>query len=153
MAITAGSRVFIDTNILVYANLALSPFHDKAVASLREFEDIGLDLYISRQVLREYLAVMTRPGTLTQEIPVSSLIQDVQGFETGLIVFDDGPKVTAKLLEIIEQYSLAGKQIHDANIVATMLVHNIPALLTHNIADFKRYQEIITVLPLVRLSE
>jgi predicted nucleic acid-binding protein len=42
MAITAGSRVFIDTNILVYANLAQSPFHGKAVASLREFEDIGL---------------------------------------------------------------------------------------------------------------
>jgi len=46
MAITAGSRVFIDTNILVYANLALSPYHDKAVACLREFEDVGLDLYI-----------------------------------------------------------------------------------------------------------
>jgi predicted nucleic acid-binding protein len=153
MAITAGSRVFIDTNILIYANLALSPFHDKAVASLREFEGIGLDLYISRQVLREYLAVMTRPGTLTQNIPISSLIQDVQGFEAGLTVFDDGPAVTARLLGIIEQYSVAGKQIHDANIVATMLVHDIPVLLTHNIADFKRYEEIITVLPLVRLSE
>jgi len=89
-----------------------------------------LQFGISRQVLREYLAVMTRPGTLTQEIPISSLIQDVQDFETGLIVFDDGPAVTAKLLEIIEQYSIAGKQIHDANIVATMLVHDIPALLT-----------------------
>jgi predicted nucleic acid-binding protein len=152
MAITAGSRVFIDTNILVYANLAQSPFHGKAVASLREFEDIGL-LYVSRQVLREYLAVMTRPGTLTHDIPVSSLIQDVQEFEAGLTVLDDGPEITARLLEIIKQYSVAGKQIHDANIVATMLVHDIPALLTHNTADFKRYQEIITVLPLVRLSE
>jgi predicted nucleic acid-binding protein len=110
-------------------------------------------LYVSRQVLREYLAVMTRPGTLTHDIPVSSLIQDVQGFEAGLTVLDDGPEITARLLEIIKQYSVTGKQIHDANIVATMLVHDIPALLTHNTADFKRYQEIITVLPLVRLSE
>lgn len=153
MAITAGSGIFIDTNILVYANLAQSPLHDHAVAHLRDFETTGHDLYISRQVLREYLAVMTRPGILTQEIPLSSLIQDVRGFEDGLIVLDDGPAVTAKLLETIERYSVAGKQIHDANIVATMLVYDIPALLTHNVADFKRYQDLITVLPLVRLPE
>ncbi len=153
MAVTVGSRIFIDTNILVYANLTQSPFHDKAVAHLREFEKTGLDLYISRQVLREYLAVMTRPGVLTEEIPVSSLIQDVRGFEAGLIVVDDEPVVTTKLLEIIEQYSVAGKQIHDANIVAAMLVHEIPALLTHNTADFIRYQGIITIIPLVSLSE
>lgn len=96
MAITAGSRIFIDTNILVFANLAQSPFHDKAVAQLRKFEKTGLDLYINRQVLREYLAVMTRPGVLTEEIPVSSLVQDVRDFETGLIVVDDGPAVTTR---------------------------------------------------------
>lgn len=36
MAMTAASRIFIDTNILVYANLAQSPFHNQAVARLRE---------------------------------------------------------------------------------------------------------------------
>ena len=153
MEITAGSRIFIDTNILIYANLAQSPLHDQAVARFRGFEDAGIDLYISRQVLREYLAVMSRPGVLTQEIPLSSLIQDIQGFEAGLTVLDDGPVVTAHLLEIVERYSVRGKQIHDANIVATMLAYDVSSLLTHNIVDFKRYQEIITVLPLVQLSE
>ena len=150
MAITVGSKIFIDTNILIYASLAQSPFHDKAVAHLREFELAEIDLYISRQVLREYLAVMTRPDVLTEEIPLSSLVQDVRGFEESLVVLDDGPAVTAKLLEIIEQHAVAGKQIHDANIVASMLVHNVPTLLTHNTADFKRYQERITVIPLMQ---
>lgn len=153
MAITAGSQIFIDTNILIYASLTQSPFHDNAVARLRELEKSGTELHINRQVLREYLAVMTRPGILTQEIPVSSLIQDIRSFEDSLIVLDDGPAVTAKLLETIERYSVAGKQIHDANIVATMLVHEIPALLTHNLADFIRYREIITVIPLIPHSE
>lgn len=149
MAITAGNRIFIDTNILIYANLAQSPFHNQAIAHLREFENNELDLYVSRQVLREYLAAMTRPGVLTDEIPVSSLVRDVRGFEASLIVLDDEPEVTARLLETLEQNSVAGKQIHDANIVATMLVHKIPSLLTHNTADFKRYKKIITVIPLV----
>jgi len=43
---------------------------------------------------------------------------------------------------------LSGKQIHDANIVATMLVHHIPALLTTITEDFKRFSHLITVLPL-----
>jgi predicted nucleic acid-binding protein len=149
MAMTAGSRVFIDTNILVYANLGQSPFHSHAVSRLQELQDNDCSLYVNRQVLREYLAAMTRPGSLTADIPVFSLVEDVRGFENDLIVLDDVPAVTEKLLETVGKYSVAGKQIHDANIVATMLAVGIPALLTHNIADFRRFAEIIDVLPLL----
>ena len=41
------------------------------------------------------------------------------------------------------------KQVHDANIVATMQVYGIDQLLTHNVADFARFQPRIAVLPLV----
>jgi predicted nucleic acid-binding protein len=126
MAMMAGSRVFIDTNILVYANLGQSPFHGHAVACLQELQDNNSSLYVNRQVLREYLAAMTRPGILTADIPVASLVSDVRGFESDLIVLDDGPMVTAKLLETIEQYSVAGKQIHDANILPPCLPSKFP---------------------------
>ena len=36
MTTTDDSPVFVDTNILVYAKLALSPFHARAVARLTE---------------------------------------------------------------------------------------------------------------------
>jgi predicted nucleic acid-binding protein len=39
----------------------------------------------------------------------------------------------------------AGKQIHDANIVAACLAYGIPRILTHNVADFKRFGAIIRV--------
>ena len=41
---------------------------------------------------------------------------------------------------------MGGKQIHDANIVATMLAYNIPCLLTHNVKDFKRFEGIIEIV-------
>lgn len=148
MTTTAGSRIFVDTNILVYANLARSPFHNQAVAKLKDLESMEIDLVVSRQVLREYLAVMSRPNTLTEEISTSSLVQDVRNFEASMIVLDEGPEVTAKLLETIDRFSVAGKQIHDANIVATMLTHEVPALLTHNTDDFNRYREVISIMPL-----
>ena len=77
---TTASPVFIDTNILVYANLALSPWHTQAVQRLTTLDAEGTPLWVSRQVLREYLAAMTRPGELTGTIPLSALVNDVRYF-------------------------------------------------------------------------
>lgn len=38
--------------------------------------------------------------------------------------------------------------VHDANIVATMLAHDIGAILTHNAADYNRFAGLISVLSL-----
>ncbi len=35
------------------------------------------------------------------------------------------------------------------SIVSTMLVHGIDTILTNNVADFKRFTHLITILPLV----
>lgn len=39
-----------------------------------------------------------------------------------------------------------GKQVHDANLVATMLVHGVTRLLTFNAADFRRFGTLIEVV-------
>ncbi|MBR8834930.1 MAG: type II toxin-antitoxin system VapC family toxin [Stigonema ocellatum SAG 48.90 = DSM 106950] len=140
--------VFIDTNILVYANLALSPFHLQATEQLQAFAEQGVELWISRQIFREYLAAMTRQGDFTGTIPASSLVADVQYFAHSFQVAEDNSQVTEKLLTLMEDIPIGGKQVHDANIVATMLVYSIPRLLTHNTSDFARFSELITVLPL-----
>ncbi|MBD6614385.1 type II toxin-antitoxin system VapC family toxin [Komarekiella sp. 'clone 1'] len=145
---TTNKSVFIDTNILVYANLALSPFHVQATERLQALAEQGLDLWISRQTLREYLAAMTRRGDLTGKIPVASLVADVRYFASYFRLVEDNLLVTERLLVLMEQISIGGKQVHDANIVATMLVYDIPQLLTYNTDDFARFSELITVLPL-----
>ena len=61
---------------------------------------------------------------------------------------EDSALVTAKLLDLLSQFPSGGKQVHDANIVATMLVHGVPTLPTHNTADFARFSSVIEVLPL-----
>jgi predicted nucleic acid-binding protein len=55
MTLTAGSAVFIDTNVLVYAIFPGTPFHDAARARLTELESNGVVLWTSRQVFREFL--------------------------------------------------------------------------------------------------
>lgn len=149
MATMAADPHFIDTNILVYAQLTLSPWHGTAVTKLQDLESAGAQLWISRQVIREFLAAMTAPGVLTGTIPAAALVKDIGDFSSRFPIAEDGPGVTNNLLNLLATIPMGGKQIHDANIVATMLVYNIPKLLTHNTKDFARFASFITVVPLV----
>jgi predicted nucleic acid-binding protein len=152
MATMAGSPVFVDTNILIYARLVAVPEHTQAVETLDRLALSGLELWTSRQILREYLATITRPGTAQPAISMSAVITDIQGFEARFRIAEDGPTVTTELLRLLSTITSQGKQIHDANIVATMIAHGIPNLLTHNVGDFARLAGVITVLPLIPLS-
>jgi predicted nucleic acid-binding protein len=105
--------------------------------------------WTSRQVLREFLAATSRPGFLVPSPPAPFLAGLIEDFGTRFRIAEDDRDVTALLLQLIEKPGARGRQVHDANIVATMLHYGIPNLLTHNPSDFARYRPWITVLPLI----
>lgn len=74
MARTDGSPVFIDTNVLIYAALARSPLNLEAKGWLQKLSEQATALWISRQVIREFLAVMTRSRELVEEVPLEALM-------------------------------------------------------------------------------
>jgi predicted nucleic acid-binding protein len=149
MATTAVDSVFVDTNVLMYAELTASLFHTQTVAKLVALRAAGHELWISRQIIREFLTSMSRPGAITGLAPMSALVNDVRMFMATYRIAEDGPAVTSELFALLATIPTAGKQAHDSNIVATMLAHGIPRLLTHNVADFNRFAGRITVEPLV----
>ncbi|ARV58727.1 VapC toxin family PIN domain ribonuclease [Nostocales cyanobacterium HT-58-2] len=148
MMIGDANAIFLDTNVLVYANVSESPLHEVALQAIQSQYDANVELWISRQVLREFLRTLTRPQTFINPRPVATVIERVRFFQTQFRVADDTFEVTERLLLLMEEITIGGKQVHDANIVATMLVYGIPQLLTHNTGDFARFSELISVLPL-----
>ncbi len=153
MAPTPGSAVFLDTNILVYASFPGTPFYDAARARLSQLESDGVLFWTSRQVLREFLASTTRPGAIVPPPPLDALTQAVRQFEAEFEIANEDAAVTAILLDLLKSRTAQGKQIHDANIVATMRRYSVPWLLTHNTADFARYVPDIAVLSLISSGE
>jgi predicted nucleic acid-binding protein len=149
MVIGDANPVFLDTNILVYASIPESPFHSIAANRIQILEEVGHELWISRQVLREYLATLTRPQVFTEPIPIATLNAEIRFFVNHFQIAEDNSQVTERLLTLMEQVAVGGRQVHDANIVATMQAYGINQLLTHNTVDFERFAEFITVLPLV----
>lgn len=148
MATTADSPIFIDTNVLVFATIPASPRHQDAIAALHEISQSNASAWISRQVIREYLVQLTRPGVLPSPQPAAVAAGQIPALMRMYHVADETGQVTAELLHLMQSISVSGKQVHDANIVATMQAHGVPRLLTDNVADFARFSSLITVVPL-----
>ena len=138
--------MFIDTNVFVYSRTPEDPHHDAAREQLELALQSGEALRISRQVLREYLAVVTRPQAWSIAMSREEALAGVEQMMTGCDVLEDGPHVTAVLLQLCREVAVGGRQIHDANIVATMLAHGERRLLTFNAADFRRYGDRIELV-------
>jgi predicted nucleic acid-binding protein len=141
----AANSIFIDTNVLVFATIPASPFHAPAVTALHRVAFAKDDAWISRQVLREYLVQLTRPGVLPMSLAGKVAVAQISAVTALYRVADETAKVTLELQTLIGNGLALGKQIHDANIVATCVANSIPRLLTHNFADFKRYASMLTI--------
>ena len=145
MAMTDAEPLFIDTNILIYANVATALLHEQALTAIKEAHQAGRPLWISRQVLREFIAARTRPQTFAQPSASEVVIERVRYLEERFQVADDTAAVTGQLFKLMGNFKVGGKQVHDANIVASMLAYDIPCLLTHNVKDFERFGEVIRI--------
>ena len=138
--------VFVDTNVLLYASRPKATEHARAQAVLSRMRQDGAPLWLSRQVFREYLAVATRPQASGPALAMAAAIADVQALQDVVNVAEDGPAVYDRLLQLLVASPGGGKQVHDANLVATMLEHRITHLLTFNGADFRRFGNLIEVV-------
>jgi predicted nucleic acid-binding protein len=148
MKMTGVDRLFVDTNVLIYATNASSPWHGLANTALQEARQLGIELIISTQILREYLATATRLSGTGSGRPLADIFENLQTFQREFTVVEDTRLVAAALENLARSVAVAGKQVHDANIVAAMQVYGIRHLLTNNGEDFARFVQFITIVPL-----
>jgi predicted nucleic acid-binding protein len=136
---------FVDTNVLIYSTAAGAPFQERARTALARLI-ADEPLFISRQILREYVAAMTRQQVWGKALSLKEAIADTRVFTRRFTVLEDGPPVWQQLVDLGHRYAFGGRQVHDANIVATMLAYGERRLLTFNDADFKRFNDVIEVV-------
>ena len=139
--------VFVDTNVLVYVSRRAVPEHVVAREAVDRLQDEGHPLWISPQVLREYVATVTRPQASAPAMPMQDAVADARRFAALFNVAEERPAILERLLHLLIVHRGAGKQVHDTNLVATMLDHGIQRLLTFNAADFRRFSAVIAWEP------
>jgi predicted nucleic acid-binding protein len=139
------ARVFVDTNILLRATIREMPLHNECKAQVQQLWSGDTELWISRQIIREYLVQVTHPLTLAPPLAIDQVNSQIAKIRSLFRVADDTDSVTTHLMTLLNTHPTNGKQVHDANVVATMLANNIDTLLTLNVDDLKRFADVISL--------
>ena len=145
----APDRVMLDTNVLLAATDEGRAEHRDALKVLNDWAAAHTDLCTSGQVLREYLAVATRSreqNGLGLSLP--GALGNVRAIRGRTTLLAEDSKVADRLLGLLADVECRGKQVHDANLVATMLVHGIGAVVTINLEDFARFEQHVSLIRL-----
>lgn len=137
-----GEYCVVDTNLLVYSTVTANPWFEDARRWLTALQGQKIALCVTTQILREYLVVLTRGNIFEINFTVEQAIGELEALLPSLVVLGETPDSAVRLRELMRRYQVRGKQIHDANIVATMLTYDITRLATFNRADFERFKEI-----------
>lgn len=143
-----STTVFFDTNILIYASQPASPWHKQAQTFIRRYEADDWLCCISNQVIREYYATFTRADANGILPDRHAILANIRHFEQRWTVLSDTAAVRTALFTLADNIPIGGRQIHDANLVATMLAYGIPVLCTNNPLHFQRFASWITIQPL-----
>lgn len=130
-----AERCVVDTNLLVYATVSGNPWFQESRRWLTALQDKEIVLCVTTQILREYLVVLTRGAIFETTFTVEEAVNELEALLPSLVVLEETTDTAARLREIIRHHQVRGKQIHDANIVATMLSYDITHLATFNRVD------------------
>ena len=142
-------RVMVDTNVLLAATDESRAEHHDALTILNDWPAGATTLCASGQILREYLAVATRPADrngLGLKLP--DALGNVHAIRERTTLLAEDAKVAERLLGLLADVEAGGKQVHDANVVATMLVHGIGVIVTMNLDDFAPFGQYVDLLRL-----
>ena len=148
----AASALLVDTNVLLSATTPSRASHGEALALLDRGPDGGLVLCTSGQVLREYLAVATRPaGENGLGLAANAALRNVRALRGRMRFLDETEAVADRLAALLAEVDCTGKQVHDANLVATGLVHGVGTVVTEDAGDLRRFESYVEVLGLADL--
>lgn len=129
-----------DTNVLLGFTFSADPRHQVVRTTISELLASGHQLRTTSQNFAEFWNVSTRPvnrngfgRTPSETNPL------LQRLERLFPLLSDLPSVYSEWRRLVVRYSVSGVQVHDARLVATMIVHNVTHILTFDTRDFTRY--------------
>lgn len=148
-----ADRIFVDTNVLLPFYFPELESHEMCKAWLDRQKIDGVELWISGQVIREFYVQANNPRTFKQAtvrdralpLKMEPLLRIVESIPLFFDIVDQPQAVHQKLPQLLREYQVRGIRTHDANILATMLVHGFDKICSLD-SDFEDFSNRITIL-------
>ncbi|HWH31670.1 MAG TPA: TA system VapC family ribonuclease toxin [Egibacteraceae bacterium] len=141
--------IALDTNVLVYAHRADSPFHDQAARVLRDLAEGTANWAIPWPCLHEFFAVATHPRIYDPPSTPAQALAQMEAWcaspTVSLLAEElDHLDVLGRLLRAGD---VRGPQVHDARVAAVCLSAGVRELWSVD-RDFSRFPQLRVVNPL-----
>lgn len=139
--------IAVDTNLLVYAHRADSPWH---AAALEALELVArTEWAVPWPCLHEFLSIVTHPRVFSPPTPLPDACKAVSGWLAAptLRLLGETPDYWEHMARLLRSSQVVGPRIHDARIAALCLVHGVTELWTAD-RDFSRFPALTTRNPL-----
>lgn len=130
----------VDTNVLLRFSRHEDPRYQIVQDTVHKLEAEEHQLRTISQNFAEFWNVSTRPternGFGRTSFETGQLLQRLERL---FRLLPDSPATYPEWKRLVVNYSVLGVQVHDARLVAAMLVHDVTHILTFNTQDFTRY--------------
>ncbi len=142
-------KTLIDTNVLVYAHQALSPFHAHSKALLKKGLGEEISLCVCPQVLIEFYSIITSPKRVTNPVTSDEALLEIEKYLKSRKISKIFPKedTLKRTIDLIRKYKVTQMDVFDLQLVATMLSNGVKRLFTFNTGDFEKFKEIKVTTP------
>lgn len=142
--------IAVDTNVLVYAHRADSPFHGAARRVLTQLVDSGRTWGVPWPCVHEFWAVVTHPRIYVPPTEPDVAVQALDDLMDmpGVSLLGETQEHWEVLRALLARGGVTGPRVHDARIAAICLAHGVQELWTAH-RDFGWFPELTTRNPLV----
>ncbi|MCA9519153.1 MAG: PIN domain-containing protein [Myxococcales bacterium] len=142
--------IAVDTNVLVAAHRADSPFHHAARRCVRGLAEGASPWAIPWPCLHEFYGIATHPRIWAPPSPPEAALAQIRAWTSSpsLALLTEGPRHLARLEPLLLGGRVVGPRVHDARIAALCLDHGVRELWTAD-RDFGRFPALVTRNPLV----
>ena len=140
----------LDTNVLVHAHRADSPWHGPASQAVRELAEGRAAWAIPWPCLHEVLAILTHARIWNPPTPLKAAWAQIEAWRESptLVLLRETEGYADVLRHALLGARVAGARVHDARVAALCLHHGVRELWTAD-RDFQRFPELVTRNPLV----
>ena len=141
-------KFLLDTNIILRLAEPNHPMYNLALNGLAYLIQNRHEYALTHQNLIEFWRTCTRPSDKNGlGMNIEQADAELSQLESIFNLLPDCPKIYKEWRKLVVKYRVMGVNVHDARLVAAMLVHGLTHILTFNVDDFRRYPEITPVNP------
>lgn len=141
-------NVLLDTNVLCRMAQSGHACHQAAVDATAAVALRGDTPCLVPQVVYEFWVVATRPVAVNGlGLSVAEAAAELARVKSLFPLLPDTAAVFPAWESLVTSHAVAGKNAHDARLVAAMMVHGLKEIVTFNAADFGRYAGVKAVDP------